>query len=68
MSKNKNAEMIVGLFALVMIVVGVLSWGINAYKFVNCDFEANYKCEAIHATGVFIPPSSVLTVWFESDH
>jgi hypothetical protein len=40
---------------------------VNAYKFANCDFEANYKCEAIHGAGIVIPPTSFVTVWFDSD-
>ena len=39
----------------------------NAYKLSNCDFESNYKCEAIHGIGVVIPPTALVTVWFADD-
>jgi len=52
---------------LTVVALAAAPWCINAYKFANCDFEANYKCEIIHGAGVFIPPSALLTVWFGSD-
>ena len=39
----------------------------NGYKLSNCDFESNYKCEAIHGIGVVIPPTAFITVWFGDD-
>ncbi len=56
--------------ALMLVIVFMLlaaPWVINAVKFAGCDFESNYKCEAIHGIGVFIPPASWVTVWFDSD-
>lgn len=44
-----------------------LPWLINAYKLSQCDFEGNYKCELIHAGGVFVPPAAFVTVWFDTD-
>ena len=43
-------------------------WFYNAYKFSQCDFESNYRCEALHAIGVLVPPASYVTVWFEHDN
>lgn len=43
-----------------------LSWCVNVYKLVNCDFEPSWKGEIIHAVGVFVPPASILTVWNSS--
>lgn len=54
--------------AVILIAVIVLApYVVNAYKFAHCDFEADYKCEAIHATGVFVPPAAWVTVWFGTD-
>lgn len=39
----------------------------NLIKFLDCDFKPDYKCEAIHAVGVFVPPLSLITFWFASD-
>ena len=39
----------------------------NIVKFVQCDFETDYKCEVIHAVGVFVPPAALITVWFDTD-
>jgi len=45
----------------------VTPWIWNGFKFANCDFESNYKCEVIHGAGVFIPPAAYITVWFDDD-
>lgn len=56
------------LIALIIVTaVLALPWCINLYKGINCDFEAPYRCEIIHGTGVFIPPAAYVTVWFDSD-
>ena len=44
----------------------VAAYGTNAYKFWQCDFESNWKCEFIHGVGIF-PPASYVTVWFGTD-
>lgn len=51
---------------LILMLVLILAWGINAYKLTQCDFESDYKCEAIHAVGL-VGPASVITVWFGTD-
>lgn len=38
-------------------------WIVNIVKLVNCDFEAPYKQEIIHAIGL-IPGVSIVTCWF----
>ena len=52
---------------LFIAVLAVTLWLWNGYKFLNCDFESNYKCEAVHGIGVFMPPASFITVWFDDD-
>ena len=52
-----------------MSLVGIFFVGCylgNTYKLINCDFEAPYKCEGVHATGL-IGPLAAITVWFPSD-
>lgn len=51
----------------VVMLLAVLPWAVNAIKFVQCDFASPYKCEVVHGIGVFIPPTSIITVWFNSD-
>ncbi len=55
------------LIALVIIFLSATAWVWNGVKFVACDFGPDYRCEAIHASGVFVPPLSVVTVWFGVD-
>ena len=43
------------------------SWVWNAVKYASSDFESDFKCEVIHGAGVFIPMTSLLTVWFDVD-
>lgn len=53
-----------------MIIFGLIvvaPWFVNVWKFTDCDFESNWKCEAIHGAGVFVPPLSWITVWFADD-
>lgn len=54
---------------MIVIGVAVAALGISAYitnavKFFNCDFNTPLKCEIVHGIGVFVPPVSVVTVWF----
>ena len=58
----------IGLFLPVAIVIlFIVMYVFNIVKFVQCDFETDYKCEVIHAVGVFVPPASLITVWFDTD-
>lgn len=52
---------------LLLIIALASPWFINSYKFSQCDFESNYKCELIHFAGVIVPPIAMLTVWFGTD-
>lgn len=42
----------------------IVCWVWNLIKFIKCDFAPIDKHEIIHGLGVFLPPSSVITVWF----
>ena len=52
---------------LILLILFFAPWCINAYKFANCDFKADYKCEVVHGIGIFIFPASFVTTWFDSD-
>ena len=57
---------------LVILIYGVAIflisvWPYNLYKFVSCDFEPDYKCEAVHGIGIIVPPASFVTVFFGAD-
>jgi len=52
---------------LIVVALLITPWIWNAAKFASCDFESNYKCEAIHGIGVFVPPAAYVTVWFDDD-
>lgn len=58
-------EKILGGYVLVVLFI-IGCWIVNLVKLVECDFEAPYKNEAIHAIGL-IPVASVVTVWFGVD-
>ena len=51
--------MIIGIW-----VYGIISWVVNLIQFIGSDFASPYKDEIVHAIGVFIPPSAMITVWF----
>ncbi len=52
---------------LLIAAIFATPWVWNGVKFANCDFESDWKCEVIHGAGVFIPPTSYITVWFDDD-
>ena len=52
---------------LIVAALLITPWIWNAAKFASCDFESNYKCEALHGIGVFVPPAAYVTVWFDDD-
>lgn len=52
---------------VIILIVAATPYMVNGYKLANCDFESDYKCEAIHAIGAVVPPLSFITMWFSSD-
>ena len=52
------------LFALALILAIGIGWVKNLIKLSNCDFEAPYKAEIIHAVGL-IPPVGMVTGWLD---
>lgn len=52
---------------LLILIIAAIPYVWNGYKFINCDFKSDYKCEVIHGAGVFVPPASWITVWFDGD-
>ncbi len=60
-------ELLMVVAMISILVAAFLPYVWNGVKLANCDFESPYKCEAIHGIGVVVPPSSIITVWFEDD-
>ena len=52
------------ILSLVIFLVGGVGWVKNIIKLSQCDFEAPYKAEVIHAVGV-IPPVGAITGWLD---
>jgi hypothetical protein len=52
---------IVGI--VIVLVVGI-GWVKNIIKLAECDFEAPYKAEVVHAVGI-IPPVGMITGWLD---
>lgn len=48
---------------VILLVVGT-GWVKNLIKLSDCDFEAPYKAEIIHAVGI-IPPVGMITGWLD---
>jgi hypothetical protein len=48
---------------LIVLVIGA-GWVMNIVKLADCDFEAPYKAEVIHAVGI-IPPVGMITGWLD---
>ena len=65
--KKQKGFTLVELMVIVVFIAGVVPWIWNGFKFASCDFESNYKCEVIHGIGVLVPPTAIITVWFDDD-
>ena len=50
---------------VVVLVVGV-GWVKNLVKLTDCDFEAPYKCEVVHALGI-LPHVGMVTGWLDME-
>jgi hypothetical protein len=61
---NKNKiKMKTTIVALLIYGFMIGSYIVNIVKLVNCNFEAPWKNEVIHAIGL-IPGCSIVTAWF----
>jgi hypothetical protein len=51
---------------LVLAIIGMIvtGWIKNLIKLSDCDFDAPYKAEVIHAIGLF-PPVGMVTGWID---
>lgn len=53
MKKNQKGDgNIVAIVILLIWIVGGIGWVKNIIKLAECDFEAPYKAEVIHAVGL----------------
>jgi hypothetical protein len=52
------------IFPLVIVLVVGTGWVKNIIKLADCDFQAPYKAEVIHAIGI-IPPVGMITGWLD---
>jgi len=50
-------------FQAILPICSLTAWCVNFFKLTQCDFQAPYKGEVIHAVGI-IPPFALVTVWF----
>ena len=50
---------------LIFHLIVAVAWIGNIVKLLDCDFDAPFKGEFIHAVGLFIPYAAVGTVWNE---
>ena len=51
------------IFVLLFLLYAFVSWFVNIYMFLTCDFEGPWKDEIIHGLGLW-PILSWITVWF----
>jgi len=48
---------------LIFLLFWLVSWAINLVQFCKSDFDAPYKREIVKGIGVFVPTTSLVTVW-----
>jgi len=66
MKKSQAGFTIIELI-IVILILGIIPWLVNVYKFTNCDFKEDYRCEIVHGAGVVIPPVALVTAWMDTD-
>jgi predicted tellurium resistance membrane protein TerC len=57
--KSRKGFATIGMVVLVyiaLLIFGVIGWGMNVYKLVQCDFEAPIKAEVIRGIGIVVVP------------
>lgn len=58
---NKIQTMMAGaglttiLAGIILVIAGVIGWGLNVYQLTQCDFEPSYRAEILRGIGVVIP-------------
>ncbi len=57
-------ELMVVLLVIAVLALPVVGWVKNIIKLSECDFEAPYRAEVIHAIGI-IPPVGMITGWLD---
>jgi len=55
------------ILVIAFMLFAVCAFLVNAYKLIQCDYESPWKCEAVHALGLVVPPLSLITVWSGDD-
>lgn len=54
-------------WGVIVLTMG-LSWCVNIYKLVSCDFEAPYKEEIVRGIAIPVAPVSWVVAWVEFDN
>ena len=61
--KTSGLSGLIAFYIILLLLIGV-GWIKNVIKLSECDFEAPYKAEIIHAVGIF-PPVGAITGWLD---
>lgn len=65
--RAQSGYTLIELIGVIVIPLLLVFWLWNFVKFTSCDFEPNYRCEVIHGVGIIVPPTAMVTVWFDID-
>jgi prepilin-type N-terminal cleavage/methylation domain-containing protein len=63
--KSKSGFTLIEIMIVVVIfgvILGIVPYGMNIYKFCTSDFDAPYKREIVHGIGL-VPPLGCVTGW-----
>lgn len=64
--KRKKETMTKIIFFLGILLLPIIGYVMNIYKFAKCDFKAPYTTEVIRGIGIFpIPPLSWITGYMD---
>ena len=62
--KKQKGYITIAILPFIFLLFMAIGWSMNIYKFTQCDFEAPYKAEVIHAIGI-IPVVGMITGWMD---
>jgi len=65
---KRNNYTLAGILTMAFIIVNLVAWPLNAYRFIKCDFssEGSWKGEVVHGIGLVLP-TYLATAWSSWD-
>lgn len=67
MSGGETFGVLAFLFVVLMGALSIFGWGMNIYKFAQCDFDVPLKAEIVRGIGIPFAPMGAVVGWLHID-